>query len=370
LSTGERVTKRIERTGQEKDPLLALRKELSLLKKEVEEATTSSSERKEVSNNLNELKKRMDKSELELKAIAEAMKTTLLDVRTLVQDLDNPFNLLQEMGVDKLVEKAVEHVEDEVNRQKREEAKRRMAKGETEPGKMVSLQGAPSPIPGSETRPVSAREVTPYPSSLPTGIAQHSPPEDLKKRMDRAEEAIKELTETTVSILQDICSLIALSAQKRRGGGYGYRSGALKIAEKRGLVSDMYGGLKIEGLEGIEEANYEAYVSLVGDYLVLRFGQKGAEELLLEGLYRGWASPNVVRDVIDNISARARNQNAQDDAISFGLSFSNTDIEDKILLTSLLRNLDKPVAEWEEPTHLFLLLALVKRTRESKLTRT
>ncbi len=188
--------------------------------------------------------------------------------------------------------------------------------------------------------------------------------------MDQAEEAIKELTETTVSILQDICSLIGLSAQKRRGGGYRSRSGATKLTEKRGLVSDMYGGLKIEGLEGIDEANYEAYVSLVGDYLVLRFGQKGAEELLLEGLYRGWASPNVVRDVIDNISARARNQNTQDDAISFGLSFSNTDIEDKILLTSLLRNLDKPVAEWEEPTHLFLLLALVKRTRESKLTRT
>ncbi|NIM46399.1 MAG: hypothetical protein GTO54_12405, partial [Nitrososphaeria archaeon] len=66
--------------------------------------TTSSSESKEVASNLNELKKRMDKSEFELKAIAEAMKTTLLDVRTLVQDLDNPFNLLQEMGVDKLVE--------------------------------------------------------------------------------------------------------------------------------------------------------------------------------------------------------------------------------------------------------------------------
>jgi hypothetical protein len=47
----------------------------------------------------------------------------------------------------------------------------------------------------------------------------------------------------------------------------------------------------------------------------------------------------------------------------------NNEMEDKILLTSLLKNLDKPVSEWTEPTHLFLLLALVTRARENKLNR-
>ena len=81
----------------------------------------------DVTADMVELKNRMDKADQEMRAMTEAMKSTLLDVRTLMQDMDNPFNMLRDMGVDKLVNVAVESVEDEVNKQKREEAKKRLA---------------------------------------------------------------------------------------------------------------------------------------------------------------------------------------------------------------------------------------------------
>ena len=93
----------------------------------------------DLSNDLLELKNRMDKTDQEMRAMTQAMKSTLLDVRALMQDMDNPFKMLRDMGVDKLVDKAVEVVEDEVNKQKREEAKKRMA-GAEENVKPVAVQ--------------------------------------------------------------------------------------------------------------------------------------------------------------------------------------------------------------------------------------
>ena len=106
----------------------------------------------------------------------------------------------------------------------------------------------------------------------------------------------------------------------------------------------------------------------MADYLVLRFSEKGAEEILLEGMYKGWASPRVVRDIMDHMATNAKTKD-RSVSLPFGIGQMNNDLEDKILLTSLLKNLDKPVSEWTEPTHLFLLLALVTRARENKLNR-
>ena len=78
----------------------------------------------DVSGDMVDLKNRMDKSDHEIRVMTRAMKSTLLDVRTLMQDMDNQFNMLRDMGVDKLVNKAVETVEGEVNKQTNEEAKK------------------------------------------------------------------------------------------------------------------------------------------------------------------------------------------------------------------------------------------------------
>ena len=104
--------------------LIDLKSELNALKDELDESIDPVSG-KNYSSDMMDLKTRMDKSDQEMRAMTEAMKTTLLDVRTLMQDMDNPFNMLRDMGVDKLVNKAVETVEDEVIKQKREEAKKK-----------------------------------------------------------------------------------------------------------------------------------------------------------------------------------------------------------------------------------------------------
>ncbi len=109
---------------------------------------------------------------------------------------------------------------------------------------------------------------------------------------------------------------------------------------------------------------YEAYVSLIADYLRIRLGEKGSEEILLEGMYKEWASPKVVRDIMDKLSS-SKKQGKKNASSLVGLS----DVEDKMLITSLLRNLDRPVSEWGESTHLFMLLALVSRAKENEVNR-
>ncbi len=118
----------------------SLTNELSNLKQKGAEST-SEDPKEDTSVEMMELKRRMNKSEVELKAMTDAMKGTLLDLRTLMQDVDNPFNLLRNMGVDKLVNNAVEQVEDEMNKAKREEAKKRMAEEPKDPDKIVTVGG-------------------------------------------------------------------------------------------------------------------------------------------------------------------------------------------------------------------------------------
>ena len=105
-------------------------------------------------------------------------------------------------------------------------------------------------------------------------------------------------------------------------------------------------------------------MSLIADYIRIRLGEKGSEELLLEGMYKEWASPKVVRDIMDKLSS-SKKQGKNKESPLIGLS----DVEDKMLITSLLRNLDRPVSEWGESTHLFMLLALVSRARENEVNR-
>jgi hypothetical protein len=365
-----------------------------------------------MSNDMLDLKRRMDKADQEMRAMTEAMKSTLLDVRALMQDMDNPFNMLRDMGVDKLVNKAVETVEDEVNKQKREEAKKRMADGGKDSGRPViaQLAGSASPAPAAAGLgvPTGQPMVSPLPQMDPQysthapqgGAPQFSTPASgydgsqssqgpasaqrpessyggamssieenvqslmkrvtvteqavpmILKRMSRTEEAVGELNDTMLELIDN------LKGERRR------------TRRERSRDSDRFSfELGADESKNTGEVYYEAYVSLVADYLVLRFGEKGAEEILLEGMYKGWASPRVVRDIMDHTATNYKVKDRRSLPLPLGIGQMNSDLEDKILLTSLLKNLDKPVAEWTEPTHLFLLLALVTRARENKLNR-
>jgi hypothetical protein len=382
---------------KEEKQSFSLSDELSSLKQDIAESSAEGP-KEDVGADMMELKRRMNKSETELKAMTDAMKGTLLDLRTLMQDVDNPFNLLRNMGVDKLVSGAVEQVEDEMNKAKREEAKKRMAEEPKEPDKIVMASGpapmmmggpAPqvAPAPQPAAMPMAQPQMPTPPMSIPApqmaprqevapmmahgmmpSTIQALPMEvtQIKERMGRNETVLKELTVTLSTLIDDLKEIVANTSKKEE--------------EDEDVVYDIPRGRGkkrmpplIEDFE--EEDNgsgvyYEAFVSLIGEYLVLRFGQGQAQQILMEGLYKGWASPKVVRDVIDAVRSKPRKMDEPEPTLDFGTSyFSNVRVEDKILITTLLKNLDKPMSPQEEPTQLFLLLSLVSKTREGEPNR-
>ena len=396
--------------AEDKDSLLDLKSELSALSTDLGDGVPE--EEADISGEMMDLKNRMDKSDQEMRAMTEAMKSTLLDVRALMQDMDNPFNMLREMGVDKLVSKAVETVEDEVMKQKRKEAQKRMAGDDERPAAIVTHYGgaippsmaypasapsAPSPQAGipmgfknsqsSPQSPTQADTMTPsqppvngYPDASPemskpvpqpqTG-ASSSIERDLNsimKRVSVTEQAVP-LILSRISRTEEAVEELTDSVNELVAGLKGARPWGERASRHKPSHYNKLGINELKTPENSGEVYYEAYISLVADYLVLRFGEKGSEEILLEGMYKEWASPKVVRDIMDHLSTSTKTMDRRGNSPSVGLGTLNSDLEDKILLTSLLRNLDKPAAEWTEPTHLFLLLALVTRARENKLNR-
>jgi len=382
--------------------LIDLKSELNALKDELDESIDPVSG-KDYSSDMMDLKTRMNKSDQEMRAMTEAMKTTLLDVRTLMQDMDNPFNMLRDMGVDKLVNKAVETVEDEVNKQKIEEAKKRVAENEGKPEKIVEVEKTPSlsslsgqqssfgnqgptmnlaPNPFAPTSDTSSLHES-IPRRTPSTPAQrmisipgqqkstsNSVLSELERRLSNTEEAIPQILdkfENTERIIGNLSTKfsVLLERLEKDNGSTTKRPIRDDYSQSNSVQQKQFNHRQqVEATGGVY---YEAYVSLVADYLVLRFGEKGTEEILLEGMYKGWASSKVVRDILDHSKNQSRGMDSR--PLPFGVGMMSSDVEDKILLTSLLRNLDQPVSMWEEPTHLFMLLALVTRTRETKLTR-
>lgn len=396
--------------AEEKDSLLDLKSELSALSTDLGDDVPE--EEANISGEMMDLKKRMDKSDQEMRAMTEAMKSTLLDVRALMQDMDNPFNMLREMGVDKLVNKAVETVEDEVMKQKREEAKKRMAGDPEGPAAIVTHYGgaappsmaspmtapsAPSPQEGIPIGPTNSQPSSQTPAQADT-MTPSQPPvngyssayqemnkpvpqpqtgasssldnyvKSLMKRVSVTEQTVP-LILSRISRTEEAVEALTDSVHELVEGLKGARPWGERASRHKPSYYNKLGVNELNTPDNSGEVYYEAYVSLVADYLVLRFGEKGSEEILLEGMYKEWASPKVVRDIMDHLSTSAKIMDRRSSSPSVGLGTLNSDLEDKILLTSLLRNLDKPAAEWTEPTHLFLLLALVTRARENKLNR-
>jgi len=276
------------------------------------------------SNDINELKKRLDKSEKELRAMSEAMKTTLVDVRAMVQELDNPFNLLKDMGVDKLVDKAVEEVENGVNKAKRDEAMKRM--------------GNPNAIPEEVPRQKIVVDED-YPLNKKS---------NLETRMDVMESVLKDMTETLDMTLDEMKSPSVTPSA---------------LVKKQAQFEEFNESSLIDG-------NYTAYIQLVAEYLALRFGRRGAERILLNEVTKNQSSPKVVRDILDSLAVRAvKDEDEAMDPRTLSISLPTADLDDKIMITLLLKSLDKPLSEWGGTAILYLLTVLVKRSTEVKLAR-
>jgi hypothetical protein len=329
------------------------------------------------------LKRRMAKSEEEMGALSQAMKSTLLDVRTLMQDIDNPFNMLKTMGVDKLVNKAVSDVENEVVKQKQEERKKRMAEADSDdfPEKIV-YQNAPAAMP----YPVQAAPMAPapmqppvasQPQSTPVNNMNASPPgqttgvgnefvhrvpfeaersnqnhklnDEILRRVANTEKSIDSLSDEVLKLTKGIGQFIEETKPK-------------KIEPTKSRHDDYQ---RFGDVSGPQSTYYDTYVSLIAEYLSIKYGEEGANQLLLEGLYKGWASPRVVKDVRDNLPADSQKWDISDGTMGYKVNETQATVEDKILFTSLLGSLDKPLNEWKEMTQVFLLLALVKSAKKT-----
>ena len=392
-----------------KEAGLSLTDELSALKQEMSESD-SGENKEDVSADMMEVKRRLNKSEVELKAMSDAMKSTLIDLRSMMQDFDNPFNMLRTMGVDKLVNNAVEQVEDELHKAKREESKKRMAEEPKEHDRILTVNNpaylAPVASPAQEasyppaglgspqTRVAQAGAAVDAPvgfTAFPTPEVGYGPQQQtgyihgqanqlagqgapgslqflpyevtqIKERMGRNENVLKELTMTLSSLIEDMKEVVASNQRKTDEDDeavYDIQGLQKHATARRGDVDPEL--LEDPG----ESAYYEAYVSLIGEYLLLRFGQSAAQQILLEGLYKGWASPKVVRDIIDVVRSKKKIDEPEPAFDFTGNAVNSVRIEDKLMITTLLKNLDKPMNPRDEPTQLFMLLALVQKARES-----
>ncbi len=440
--------------AEEKDASMDLKSELA----ELEGLEGNLDNTTDISADLVEMKNRMDKSDQEMRAMTEAMKSTLLDVRTLMQDMDNPFNMLRDMGVDKLVTKAVETVEEEVNQKKNEEAKNKMAGVEEDgsqapvvtkiegsttnhPGVVSSRPApasapvAPAPAPAQPVQAPAPTQAQPAvaaasaPASLPVaaptdaiqtasqptvpiagnggGAAVTSGPsgavnasggqvQQLMVKPETEEEQVTPVSQAQVTSAAPVVSQApatpvttapvvspspanpipaAPTIVAEASPQYSHIEERIYQTEEtvNNLASTMGELIKTIRTQrtptfvrerayhpsGSSEDSgfYEAYVGLVADYMYIRLGDRGAEELLLEGMYKEWASPKVVRDIMDKLSGKKRRR---------GKSVTEeANVEDRMLITTLLRNLDKPTREWSDSTHLFMLMALVSRAKET-----
>lgn len=250
---------------------------------------------------IKELIKRVEKNDKEIQVLTEALKTTLSDVRTVIQDIDNPFNLLKNMGVDNLVDQAVEKVTDGVKKAKRE----------------------------FDTKKAMEEDVPIEQKNLLTSTKK----EDLKSKpgFQEIENKINELEDK----LGQIISLFDKNSNSN-------------IISKKYLNNNY---------------NYNVYVTLLSDYLYAKYGEKKAKNILLSALYKGWASSKIIRDIMINIDEK--DIRVFDSKLeNYGYEWMNENSEDKTLIISLLNRLEN-IQNKEDPSFMFLLLNLIKNLREN-----
>lgn len=330
----EEETEQSEDKVKEKSENLELKEELSELGGQVEE---EEEEERDLSTDIMELKRRVNRTEKELSAVTEALKSTLLDIRSFLTEMDNPFNLLRSMGVDKLVSKAMERVEEEVEKAKREEAKKRIAKkGEEQPKNVIEVHTTPTATTEvkKESEQVNGKKIAGKPQLPLRGFYGRAEPQQI----------IDE--ETYRRFLDQETSSTPLKFKTVR---------RVKEEQSRPSLEETY---EKASLTLAEEDYYEIYVTTVAGLLFLRLGERGSRELLSEYLRKGWASPKTIVDILDSI--RITGTYAQENGFNSNPLDVNIDLEDKMLLTSVLKKLDKPFDQCREEIYIPLLLFVLK----------
>jgi hypothetical protein len=255
---------------------------------------------------IEDLKNKLNKTDKELELLTEALKTTLIDVRSLMNDIDNPFNLIKNMGIDNLVDKAVEKVTDNVKKVKREK--------DTDKAFDHNAKGPEGYL-----------------------IPQSTQNSDVVENKD--EESVIERIERKIQNLED------------------------KINEKNyenKISNEDEKIIEENKIPYYKESNfYELYISLITDYLFNKYGKEKSEELLFSCLRQDGVDGRVVGDLINNL----KDQEKKDSAHKGRSKDLGNFVREKIFISSLLKDIASSSGCWKEQTQLLLLMALVHEVK-------
>ena len=318
--------------------VLDLKDELTSLQKEIEGVMkkAESTEDKATLGEIMDLKRRVDLMEKEFKKLSEALKNTLVDVRSLVTELDNPFNILRSVGVDKLLEKVMETAEEEISKAKKEELSKRVAKkalGEDEKDKKPPVIVGISPSPTgvvltSSTKGNEAIAKVEEEQSLETSSKSKQSAQSLK---------IKEHDE------------IQKEAEKGKKNQVGFTIASQKPIARRfpPLSLPEYEPQKLTQYERSEQHDKSSSfplrvdnlprIFLVASYLLTNLGINNAISLLSEYVSRNWISTKTMSSVINVMNMLV---SYSPELKSYEDSSPNLSFEDHIFIISLLKALE------------------------------
>jgi len=112
--------------------------------------------REMIDEELNRINKRIEKLEKQFEEIHGSLQQTLLDVRSTLTEMENPFNYLKEIGIDEIIQKIIEgHAGEELKRVRMEKTAS-MEKGGGDNQQPQSTSPPPRPSVGREEVPRSA----------------------------------------------------------------------------------------------------------------------------------------------------------------------------------------------------------------------
>jgi hypothetical protein len=259
---------------------------------------------------IEDLRNKLNKTDKELELLTEALKTTLIDVRSLMNDIDNPFNLIKNMGIDNLVDKAVEKVTDNVKKVKREK--------DTDDAFDNNVKNQEGYL----------LTQSPIKNEINESIKDVSIIEKLERKIQKLEEKIDKIN---------------------------YED---KIYKENEYVEDENKVLKTE-----DNDFYELYISLLTDYLYNKYGKNSSEEILFSCLRQDGVDGVIVGDLINCLKEQEKKGYSQKSRPQELNNF----VREKIFLSSLLKDIVTPTGKWREQTQLLLLMALVNEVKGNQI---
>ena len=318
-----------------------LKSELTQFQEEIESSSPTEKD-EDLSVEVMDLKRRITVMEKDIKGLSEALKATLTDIRGLIAELDNPFNILRSVGVDNLVQRVMEQMEDEVSKAKREEMKKKIAKGEGEEQKEKTVV---TPTPQS-IQPIIV------PSNLSSSNNQKATSGEINQtNVDNVKSSPNTIKENNFS--QKSEKNLALEVKENPKTFYQINN------NYRNLPTIKTTSFLTQSSKELPLTYRTAYLMLVAEYLLLRIGERKADLLLTDYAKKGWISPTIIRDLLDILNLlKPYNSkfNSQDENSLEG----EVDIEDHLLIINFLKKIEDFSVKEEDPINILFMLFLSK----------